>query len=145
LETRADVARTEPHPYAAQTHRLGPLEDFAHLSRYAALYDRLEGGDANNSPQSYTAIRPGRPTPLEHRHPLDDLRRPYDRKAANPLSKLHAYTLTAAEHQTHDYYMNVGPLFSDVLARQLYAEIASIEEQHVAQYESLLDPSETWL
>ena len=41
--------------------------------------------------------------------------------------------------------MNVGPLFSDPIARQLYAEIASVEEQHVTQYESMLDPSETWL
>ena len=29
------------------------------------------------------------------------------------------------------------------MARQLYAEIASIEEQHVTQYESIIDPSET--
>jgi hypothetical protein len=36
-------------------------------------------------------------------------------------------------------------MFSDPLARQLYAEIASIEEQHVTQYESIIDPSETWL
>lgn len=41
--------------------------------------------------------------------------------------------------------MNVGPTFSDPIARQLYAEIASVEEQHVTQYESMLDPSETWL
>jgi hypothetical protein len=41
--------------------------------------------------------------------------------------------------------MHVGPLFSDPIARMLYAEIASIEEQHVTQYESLTDPSETWL
>jgi hypothetical protein len=51
----------------------------------------------------------------------------------------------AAEHQTHDYYMNIGPLFADPLARQLYAEIASIEEQHVTQYESVIDPNETWI
>jgi len=31
------------------------------------------------------------------------------------------------------------------MARQLYAEIASIEEQHVTQYESMIDPDETWL
>jgi hypothetical protein len=54
-------------------------------------------------------------------------------------------TITAGEFQTHDYYMNVGPTFADPIARQLYAEIASIEEQHVTQYESLSDPSETWL
>ena len=28
--------------------------------------------------------------------------------------------------------------FADPLARQLYAEIASIEEQHVTQYESII-------
>jgi hypothetical protein len=31
------------------------------------------------------------------------------------------------------------------VARQLYAEIASIEEQHVTQYEAMTDPAETWL
>jgi hypothetical protein len=35
-------------------------------------------------------------------------------------------------------------MFSDPIARLLYAEIASIEEQHVTQYESLIDPTETW-
>ncbi len=50
-----------------------------------------------------------------------------------------------AEHQTHDYYMTIGPIFADPTARQLYAEIASIEEQHVTQYESISDPSDTWL
>src|SRR5439155_15024665 len=81
----------------------------------------------------------------EHRDPIDDLRNSYDRKKAAPLTKLNANTLMAAEHQTHDYYMNIGPTFSDPVARQLYAEIASIEEQHVTQYESLIDPDETWL
>jgi rubrerythrin len=107
--------------------------------------DRLFGMDANTLTQSYTDIVPGRPTALEHRHPLDDLRRPYDRRRAGLLTKLHATTLMAGEHQTHDYYMTIGPLFSDPVARQLYAEIASIEEQHVTQYESIIDPDETWL
>src|SRR5690606_37692066 len=49
------------------------------------------------------------------------------------------------EDQTNDYYMNIGPLFGDPLARQLYAEIAAIEEQHVTQYGSLSDPGESWL
>ena len=34
-------------------------------------------------------------------------------------------------------------MFADPIARQLYAEIASIEEQHTTQYESLIDPNET--
>jgi len=41
--------------------------------------------------------------------------------------------------------MNIGPIFADPAARMLYAEIASIEEQHVTQYESLVDPTETWM
>ena len=41
--------------------------------------------------------------------------------------------------------MNVGPQISDPVARQLYAEIASVEEQHVTQYESIMDPEESWL
>jgi rubrerythrin len=54
-------------------------------------------------------------------------------------------TLVAGETQTHDYYMTIGPMFADPVARQLYAEIASIEEQHVTHYESMMDPTETWL
>jgi hypothetical protein len=58
---------------------------------------------------------------------------------------LHALTLVGGEYQTHDYYMNVGPIYPDPLGRQLYAEIASIEEQHVTQYESIIDTEETLL
>jgi hypothetical protein len=145
IEVTAAVAMAEPDEYLAQVYRFGLLEDFDHMYRYSALMDRVEGKDANNLVQSYSDILPGRPTSLEHRHPDDDLRNPYDRKNAAFLSKLHAYTIMAGEHQTHDYYMNVGPSFSDPIARQVYAEIASIEEQHVTQYESIIDPGESWL
>jgi hypothetical protein len=145
IEVTASVAQKEPDAYLAQAYRFGLLEDFDHLYRYAALYDRLEGKDPNYLIQSYSDIRPGRPTSVEHRHPLDDLRRPYDMRTAHPLSKLHALLITAAEFQTHDYYMTIGPMFADPVARQLYAEIASIEEQHVTQYGSLMDPDESAL
>lgn len=145
IDVTAGVALREPDEYLAQVYRFGLLEDFDHMYRYSALLDRLEGKDANNILQSYTDILPGRPTVIEHRDPLDDLREPYDRMAVHPLSKLHALTIMAAEQQTHNYYMNVGPLFSDPMARLLYAEIASIEEQHTTQYESIIDPSEGWL
>ncbi|MFW7380662.1 MAG: hypothetical protein ACOH5I_17750 [Oligoflexus sp.] len=145
IEVTANVALNEPDPYLAQIYRFGMLEDFDHMYRYSALMDRLEGKDANSILQNYTDIRPGRPTAEEHRAPEDDLRRPYDRLVADPISKLNALTIMAAEFQTHDYYMTIGPLFADPLARQLYAEIASIEEQHVTQYESMADPTETWL
>src|SRR3954452_16544083 len=145
IEVTAALAQQEPHQYLAQVYRFGLLEDFDHMYRFSALMDRVEGKDSNNILQSYTDVLPGRPTAVEHRDPLDDLRDHYDRKQAKPLTKLNACTLMAAEHQTHDYYMNIGPGFTDPVARALYAEIASIEEQHVTQYESIIDPRETWL
>jgi rubrerythrin len=145
IEVTAHLAQHEPDPYLAQTYRFGLLEDFDHLYAYSALLDRLEGKDANNILQSYTDIRPGRPTMVHHRAPADDLRTPYDCAKAAPLSKLFALTLLAGEQQTRNYYMNIGPVFADPVARQLYAEIASVEEQHVTQYESIIDPSETWM
>lgn len=145
IEVTASVALNEPDPYLAQVYRFGMLEDFDHMYRYSALMDRVEGKDANNILQSYTDVLPGRPTAEEHRAPEDDLRKWYDRNAAEPITKLNALTIMAGEHQTHDYYMNIGPTFADPVARQLYAEIASIEEQHVTQYESIIDPDETWL
>jgi hypothetical protein len=145
IEVTASVAMHEPDPYLAQVYRFGLLEDFDHLYRFSALMDRVTGSDANNILQSYTDILPGRPTSLEHRAPEDDLRECYDRRKAEPISKLNAATIMSGENQTHDYYMTIGPMFADPLARQLYAEIASIEEQHVTQYESIIDPEETWL
>jgi hypothetical protein len=145
IEVTAAVALKEPDAYLAQVYRFGLLEDFDHMYRYSALMDRVEGKDANNLLQSYSDILPGRPTRLEHRHPNDDLRNPYERRSAELLTKLHALTLVAGEHQTHDYYMTIGPTYPDPTGRQLYAEIASIEEQHVTQYESIIDASESWL
>lgn len=145
IEVTASVAEREPDPYMAQVYRFGLLEDFDHMYRFAALYDRMAGGDANNILQSYTDIMPGRPTEVEHRDPADDLRNHYEKNTAEPLTKLHAVTIMAAENQTHDYYITIGPMFADPVARQLYAEIASIEEQHTTQYESIIDPNETWI
>lgn len=143
IEVTASVALREPDDYLAQVYRFGLLEDFDHLYRFSALMDRVMGADANNIIQNYSDIMPGRPTMVEHRAPEDDLRNHYDCTTADPLTKLHALTITAAENQTHDYYMTIGPMFADPIARQLYAEIASIEEQHTTQYESLLDPKES--
>jgi rubrerythrin len=145
IEVTASVALAEPDPYLAQVYRFGLLEDFDHLYRYAALLDRIDGMDANTLVQSYSDITPGRPTRFHHRHPDDDLRTAYDRRNAEAVTKLNAYTIMAGEHQTHDYYMTIGPMFADPSARQLYAEIASVEEQHVTQYESIIDAGESWL
>lgn len=144
IEVTASVAQLEPDPYLAQAYRYALLEDFDHLYRYSALLDRLEGKDANNITQGYTDIVPGRPTIDHHRAPEHELVRPYE-KNASLATKLHALTLTGGEYQTHDYYMNIGPIFADPLARQLYAEIASVESQHITHYGSMLNPEESLL
>ena len=142
VEVTASVAQLEPDPYLATAYRYALLEDFDHLYRYSALLDRLEGKDANNIIQGYTDIVPARPTLVHHRAPENDLLRPYSADA--PLAtKLNALTLTGGEYQTHDYYMNIGPIFADPLARQLYAEIASVESQHITHYGSMLNPEES--
>jgi rubrerythrin len=145
IEVTASVAQHEPDPYLQQVYRFGLLEDFDHMYRYSALDDRVEGKDPGYLLQGYTDILPGRPTSVEHRHPEDDLRTPYESSKAAPITKLNALTIMAGEHMTHDFYMTIGPMFTDPVARQLYAEIASIEEQHVTQYESIIDPTESWL
>ena len=142
IEITASVAQLEPDAYLAQGYRYALLEDFDHLYRYAALLDRLEGKDANNITQGYTDIVPARATLYHHRAPEHDLLEPYGPSAAL-ATKLHALTLTGGEYQTHDYYMNIGPLFADPLARQLYAEIASVESQHITHYGSMLNPNES--
>ena len=145
VEVTASLAQNEVDPYVKQVLDFGLLEDFDHLYRYSALLDRLEGKDANNILQSYTDVAPGRPTKEEHRDPFDDLREHYDHKRAAPITKINALTIVAAEQQTRNYYATVGNVYADPIARQLYAEISSIEEQHVTQYGSLIDPRETWL
>jgi hypothetical protein len=145
IELTASIAEREADRCLAQVYRYALLEHVDHLYRYAALLDRLEGKDANNILQSYTDIVPGRPTSVQHRHPCDDLRSPYDRKAAALRSRLHALTLVANEHQIREHCLATGPQLADPVARQLYAEIASVEEQHATQYETLIDAGETWL
>lgn len=142
IEITASVSQLEQDEYLAQGYRYALLEDFDHLYRYSALLDRLEGKDANNITQGHTDIVPARPTREHHRAPEHDLLRPYASDAAL-ATKLHALTLTGGEYQTHDYYMNIGPLFTDPLARQLYAEIASVESQHITHYGSMINPDES--
>ncbi|RAY11227.1 hypothetical protein DPM19_31205 [Actinomadura craniellae] len=144
VDLTAWVARMEPDPYLTQAYEFGVLEDFDHLYRYANLYEMIEHRKAEKVVDQVTEVMPGRPTKLHHRHPYDNVRDPYDRTKAAPISKLHALTVMAAEQQTMNFYMNVGPEYMEPIARQLYQEIGLVEEEHVTHYESLLDPGETW-
>ncbi|ONK11057.1 hypothetical protein [Streptomyces sp. MP131-18] len=144
VDLTAWVARAEPDPYLKQAYQFGVLEDFDHLYRYANLYEMIEHRKAEEIVDQLTEVMPGRPTPLHHRHPVDNVREPYDRRQTDPLSKLHALTVMSAEQQTMNFYMNVGPTYMEPIARKLYQEIGLIEEEHVTHYESLVDPGETW-
>lgn len=121
------------------------LEDFDHLYRYSDLLEMEEGIRGERLVGGFTEIMPGRPTISEHRFPFDDVRRPITSKASL-ATKLHTMTITAAEQQTMNFYMNVGTFYkgSD-LGRKLFLEIGMIEEQHVTQYESLMETECTWL
>jgi hypothetical protein len=144
VDLTAWVARMEPDPYLKQAYEFGVLEDFDHLYRYANLFEIVERRKAEKVVDQLTEVMPGRPTKVEHRHPYDNVRDPYDRASAAPLSKLHALTIMSAEQQTMNFYMNVGPQYMEPIARQLYQEIGLIEQEHVTHYESLVDPGETW-
>lgn len=145
VDLTAAIARDEPDQYIKQALEFGLLEDFDHLFRYSVLMSQLENKDANSILQGRTDIKPGRPTAQEHLHPLDTLRKHSSAQASDPLSILHVMSIVAPEQQTREYYNSHGYLFKEEEARQLYAEIGEIEEQHVTHYESLLDPTLTML
>ena len=121
------------------------LEDFDHLYRFSNLLMMDKNIDAKDLVGEYTEIMPGRPTIAEHRHPIDDLKPSMNAQKAELYSKLVGCTITAAEQQTMNYYMNIAQWYKNDLGRKLYSEIAMIEEEHVTQYESLKDPTLTWL
>ncbi|MBI2953702.1 MAG: hypothetical protein HYY30_05265 [Chloroflexi bacterium] len=141
----AAAAKDEPDPYIRQVFDYGLLEDYDHLFRFSILLDRLERLDANSITRRLVEIKPGRPTWEEHLHPRDTLRNFFDARKADPLTRLHALSILAPEQQTRQYYASEGYWLKDQAARQLYAEIGQIEEQHVSQYESIIDPRSSWL
>lgn len=145
VDLTAILAQTEKNKYVKAALDFALLEDFDHLYRFSDLLEMEQGIAGEKLVGSYTEIMPGRPTIAEHRHPFDDVRRSVSPDSAL-TTKLHTLTITAAEQQTMNYYMNVGAFYqtSDI-GRKLFAEIAMIEEQHVTQYESLIDNTATWL
>lgn len=140
------IARHEPDPYLKQVYDFGVLEDYDHLYRYANLMDLVgERKKAEEITGDLTEILPGRPTIFQHRDPHDDLRRPMTVEACEFQSILNGLTVLSAEQQTMNFYMTAGNRPEDPLARALYLEIAQIEEQHVTHYESILDPTISWM
>jgi len=145
VDLTAWLAQNEPDPYVRQTLDFALLEDFDHLYRYANLLDLDKDISSHKLVKGYVEITPGRPTIAEHRHPSDTVRNFIDFKTADIRTKLNILTITAGEQQTMNFYGNLGNTYYNDLGRQLYQEIAMIEEEHVTQYGSLLDPNCTWL
>jgi hypothetical protein len=145
IELTAYLARTEPDPYVKQAFDFGLLEDFDHLYRYSQLLDLIHGKDPNEILQGRTDVLPARPTQDHHNAPFLRLLNHYEKTRAHPRSKVNILTLLAGEQQTMNFYKTVGNMYGSPEARQLYAEISIVEEEHVTQYESLADPTETWL
>jgi hypothetical protein len=145
VDLTAWLAQNEPDPYVKETLDFALLEDFDHLYRYANLMDLDHNIPAHQLVKNYLEIIPGRPTIAEHRYPKDDVRGYTDFKTADIRTKLNILTILAAEQQTMNFYMNIGNTYYNDLGRQLYMEIGMIEEQHVSEYGSLLDPNATWL
>jgi len=145
VDLTAWLAENEPDSYVKQALDFALLEDFDHLYRYANLLDLDAQIPAQQLVKSYVEIMPGRPTIAEHRFPFDSVKNPLNFQTADIRSKLNTLIITAGEQQTMNFYMNLGNTYYNDLGRQLYLEIAMIEEQHVSHYGSLLDPNCTWL
>ena len=145
VDLTAWLAQNEPNSYVKQALDFALLEDFDHLYRYSNLLDLDSQIPAQQLVKSYVDITPGRPTIAEHRFPYESTKHPVDFKTADIRTMLNTLIITAGEQQTMNFYMNVGNTYYNDLGRQLYLEIAMIEEQHVSQYGSLLDPNATWL
>ena len=144
VDLTAELAQKEANPDVKRALDFALLEDFDHVFRYANLLDLETGIRGENLLGGYTEITPGRPTIAEHRHPYDSVRRHITAKDSL-LTRMQASIITAAEQQTMNYYMNVASFYPTEEGRKLYQEIGMIEEQHVSQYESLIDPSATLL
>jgi len=145
VDLTAELAKREKNCYVKKALDFALLEDFDHLYRYANLLEMEQRICAEKLVGRYTEIMPGRPTVAHHRYPLDNVKRFVPAKGADVQTVLSTLIITAAEQQTMNYYMNVTNFAQSDMGRRLYEEIALVEEEHVTQYESLIDPSATFL
>lgn len=145
VDLTAELAKRENNCYVKKALDFALLEDFDHLYRYSNLLEMEQGIKAEALVGKYTEIMPGRPTIAHHRLNVDNVKRNINSKKLDKQSVLNTLIITAAEQQTMNYYMNVTNLTKSEMSRKLYMEIAQVEEEHVTQYESLMDSGATWL
>jgi len=145
IDLTANLAQNETDENNKKALDFALLEDFDHLYRFSNLYSIDKNEDSSKLVGKFTEITPGRPTIAHHRYPKDNIKKHMNAKKSDLYSKLVASIITAAEQQTMNYYMNIAQWYKNDLGRKLYSEIAMVEEEHVSQYESLKDPTCTWL
>ncbi len=145
VDLTAELAKRELDCNVKTALDFALLEDFDHLYRYANLLEMEQGVAAEWLVGRYTEIMPGRPTIAHHRFPMDNVKRNVNAKTSDVQTVLSTMIITAAEQQTMNYYMNVTNFACSDIGRRLYQEIAMVEEEHVTQYESLMDSNATWL
>ncbi len=145
VDLTAELAKRELDCNVKTALDFALLEDFDHLYRYANLLEMEQGVAAEWLVGRYTEIMPGRPTIAHHRFPMDNVKRNISAKCSDVQTVLATMIITAAEQQTMNYYMNVTNFACSDIGRKLYQEIAMVEEEHVTQYESLMDPNATWI
>ena len=145
VDLTAILAQRQTNSFVKNALDFALLEDFDHLYRYANLLETDMGDHAEKYIGSYTEIMPSRPTVAHHRHPYDNIKKPISNMSADPITKCDVSIITAAEQQTMNYYMNLGSFYKNQKGREIYSEIAMVEEEHVSQYGSLIDPSMTML
>lgn len=146
IDLTATLAQNDEDKANVDALNFALLEDFDHLYRFSNLMMcDVKDADPKFLVGSFTEIMPARPTIAHHRYPMDNVKKPMNAKKSNLYSKLVAGIITAAEQQTMNYYMNISQWYKNDLGRKLYAEIGMVEEEHVTQYESLKDPTCTWL
>lgn len=146
IDLTATLAQNDKNKNNFDALNFALLEDFDHLYRFSNLMMLdVKGANPDFLVGKFTEIMPARPTIAHHRYPMDDVKAPMKAQKSDIYTKLVANIITAAEQQTMNYYMNISQWYKNDLGRKLYAEIGLIEEQHVTQYESLKDPTCTWL
>ena len=145
VDLTAWLAQNEPDDYVKETLDFGLLEDFDHLYRYAQFAYLIEGTDPSEILHEMTDVVLGRPTQNHHNCSVMRIRAPYDKTKTSPQTKANILTIVSAEQQTHNYYAEHGFMYGGDDIRRAYAEICDVEEEHVTMYETLIDPTESWL
>lgn len=121
------------------------LEDLDHLYRFSNLMEFENNNSVKNITKEYIEILPGRPTISQHRHPRDSVNKFICNGSSDNFTILAINLITALERYAMNYYLSNKNIANSDLDKKIYTEISIIEEEHLSEYESLLDTNCTYL